>query len=110
MILNYLGHENLSGARHGYADRSRGRARARNERKKGEICEISGGDAGNVRVGTTRSCTDDQNEDQEVQWALVGTKMRMKVVALTAASASYVTLPIKPIKPAARHAVFRTKW
>ena len=62
----------------------RGGAPGREANEKREIREISGGDAGNVRVGTTRSCTDDQDEDQEdlVRWALVGTKTRTKVVAL----------------------------
>ena len=62
----------------------RGGAPGRETNEKREIREISGGDACNVRVGTTRSCTDDQDEDQEdlVRWALVGTKMRTKVVAL----------------------------
>ena len=60
----------------------RGGAPGGEANEKREIREISGGDAGNVRVGTTRSCTDDQDEDQEVRWALVGTKTRTKVVAL----------------------------
>ena len=44
-ILNYLGHENLSGARHGHYA-GRGGAPGRETNEKGEIREISEGDAG----------------------------------------------------------------
>ena len=59
MILNYLGHENLSGARH-RRFAGRGGAPEQETNEKGEIREISEGDAGHVWVGTTRPCTDDQ--------------------------------------------------